>query len=106
MVKKKIEKPKREVTRRQLSRWQLQKRRQRILLGSGILIICAVIGLIGAGIYHQWYIPEYKPLHQTVITVNDTEFDMDYYIKMIKYYGQGMSIQQIYGLVDEVAIYI
>ncbi len=106
MVKKKIEKPKREVTRHQLSRWQLQKRRQRILLGSGILIICAVIGLIGAGIYHQWYIPEYKPLHQTVITVNDTEFDMDYYIKMIKYYGQGMSIQQIYGLVDEVAIYI
>jgi hypothetical protein len=106
LVKKKIEKPRREVTRRQLSRWQRQKKRQRILLGSGILIICAVLGLIGAGIYQQWYIPEYKPLHQIVITVNDTEFDMDYYIKMIKHYGQGMSIQQIYDLVDEVVVYI
>ena len=106
MVKKKVKKPQREVTRRQLSRWQRQKKRQRILLASGILIICAVLGLIGAGIYQQWYVPEYKPLHQTVITVNNTEFNMDYYIKMLKYYGQGMSIQQIYGLVDEVGIYI
>jgi len=106
LVKKKVDKPQREVTRRQLSRWQRQKKRQRILLVSGILIICAVLGVIGAGIYQQWYIPEYKPLHQTVITVNNTEFDMDYYIKMLKYYGQGMSIQQIYDLVDEVVIYI
>jgi len=106
LVKKKVKKPQREVTRRQLSRWQRQKKRQRILLVSGILIICAVLGVIGAGIYQQWYIPEYKPLHQTVITVNNTEFNMDYYIKMLKYYGQGMSIQQIYGLVDEVVIYI
>jgi len=106
LVKKKVDKPQREVTRRQLSRWQRQKKRQRILLVSGILIICAVLGVIGAGIYQQWYIPEYKPLHQTVITVNNTEFDMDYYIKMLKYYGQGMSIQQIYDLVNEVVIYI
>ena len=106
MVKKKVNKPQREVTKRQLSRWQRQKRKQRILLGSGILIILAVLGIISVGIYQRWYIAEYKPLHETVITVNDTEFNMDYYINMLKYYGQGMSIQQIYGLADEVVIYI
>ncbi len=102
MVKKKVEKPRREVTKRQLSRWPRQKKRQRIILGSGILKIFAVLGVIGAGVYNQWYIPEYKPLHQTVITVNDTEFDMNYYINALKYYGQGMSIQQMYGLADGV----
>ncbi|MEE9521170.1 MAG: protein export protein, partial [Dehalococcoidales bacterium] len=61
MVKKKAEKPRREVTKRQLSRWQLQKRRQRILLGLGILVISAVLIVISVGVYQRWYIAEYKP---------------------------------------------
>ena len=109
MVKKKAEKPRREVTKRQLSQWQLRKRRQRILLGSGIFIILAVLGVISVGIYQRWYIAEYKPLHQTVITVNDASFDMNYYINALKYYGQGMPIQDIqemYGLADGVVTII
>jgi len=97
LVKKKAEKPKRETTKRQLSRWQQQRRRQRIIFTSGICIIAAVLALIGAG----WYTAQYRPLHQTVIRVNDTEFDMNYYIKMLKYYGQGMPNQNMYGLADE-----
>lgn len=102
MAKKKAEKPKREVTKRQLSRWQRQKKRQRIILGSGILIILAVLAVIGSGVYNRWYIPEYKPLHETVIEVNDTKFDMNYYIKMLKYYGSGMPIQYMQFVADEV----
>lgn len=98
MAKKKVEKPQREVTKRQLSRWQKQKRSQRIILGSGILIIVAVLAIVGGG----WYINQYKPLHQTVIRVNETKFDMNYYIKMLRYYGGGQSIQDIYALADEV----
>lgn len=103
MVKKKKDKPQREVTKRQLSRWQQQKKRQRIILGSGIFIILAVLTIVAAGVYRHWYIPEYKPLRQTVITVNNVDFDMNYYIKMLKYYGQGMPIQSMYDLADEVA---
>jgi len=99
LVKKKLGKPRREVTKRQLSRWQQQKRRQRIIFGSGIFIIVAVLGTIGAG----WYITQYQPLHQTVIVVNDTEFDMDYYIKMLKYYGEGQPIQYMQFMADTVA---
>jgi len=85
LAKKKREKPRREFTRRQLSRWQQQKRRQRIILSLGIFVIVAALIIVGSG----WYINEYQPLHQTVIRVNDTEFDMDYYVKMIKLYGKG-----------------
>jgi parvulin-like peptidyl-prolyl isomerase len=102
LAKKKTEKPKRELTKRQLSRWQQRKKRQRIILGSGILVIVAVLSVIGAGFYNRWYVPEYKPLRETVIEVNGTKFDMDYYIKMLKYYGSGMSVQQMYSLVDGV----
>jgi len=96
--KGKIEKPKREVTKRQLSRWQQQRRRERIILGIGIFIIVAVLGIVGVG----WYISQYQPLHQTVIKVNDTEFDMNYYIKMLKYYGRGQPSYYMYGLADDV----
>jgi len=102
LAKKKAEKPKRELTKRQLSRWQQQKRRQRIILSLGILVVLAVLGVVGGGVYNQWYVPEYKPLHETVIEVNDTKFDMDYYVKMLKFYGSGMSAQQMYSLVDAV----
>jgi parvulin-like peptidyl-prolyl isomerase len=102
LAKKKAEKPKRELTKRQLSRWQQQKKRQRIILGSGILIIVAVLGIVGSGVYNQWYIPDYKPLRETVVEVNDAKFNMDYYIKMLKYYGAGVSVQQMYSLADGV----
>jgi len=95
LVKKKVEKPQREVTKRQLSQWQKQKRRQRIILGFGIFIIVAVLGIVGVG----WYTRYYQPLHQTVITVNDTEFNMDYYIKMLK-------LNYMYGLTDDVVRFI
>jgi parvulin-like peptidyl-prolyl isomerase len=106
LAKKKAEKPKRELTKRQLSRWQQQKKRQRIILGSGILIIVAVLGIVGSGVYNQWYIPEYKPLHETVIEVNDAKFNMDYYIKMLKYYGAGVSLEQMHYVADSVVTVI
>jgi len=106
LAKKKMKKPRREVTKRQLSRWQQQKKRQRIILGSGILIIIAVLAVVGVGIYNRWYIAEYKPLHETVIEVNDTKFDMNYYIKMLKYYGGGVPIQYMQFVADEVVTVI
>ncbi len=102
MAKKKVEKPKREVTKRQLSRWQQQKKRQRIILGLGIFIVATVLGIMGAG----WYISHYQPRHQIVISVNDTKFNMDYYIKMLKYYGEGMPTQYMQFMADEVVTVI
>jgi len=99
LTKKRVEKPHREVTKHQLSRWQQQRKRQRIVFGAGVFIIVTVLGILGAG----WYITQYQPLHQTVIKVNDTEFDMNYYIKMLKHYGQGQTSQYIQYVADEIA---
>lgn len=91
MAKKKQPRPKREVTKRQLSRWQQQKRRQRFILTVGISIISSVLILVGVGVYHGWYIPEYKTLRQTVIEVNDVSFDMGYYIDSLKFHSAGQT---------------
>ena len=99
---KKVEKPRHEMTKRQLSRWQQQKRRQRFILSAGIAVIIAVLGIFGVGVYYQWYIPEYKALQETIIEVNDTKFDMDYYIKMLKLYGGSASPTELPTLADQV----
>ena len=87
MVKKKGEKPKREPTKHQLSRWQQKKKRQRLFLILGISVIAVVSGVIGGG----WYTNEYRPLQETVIRVNGTEFNMGYYVDMLEVYWQGQS---------------
>ncbi len=102
MVKKKVEKPKGKVTRRQLSRWQQQKKRQRIIISIGISVIAVVTGLVIAGIYYGWYLAEYKPLKQTVIEVNSTKFNMDYYIKALKYHTGGQAVQYIEFLLEPI----
>ena len=84
-VKKKVEKPKREVTKRQLSQWQQQTKRRRLFLILGISVIAVVSVVTGRG----FYITYYQPMHETVIRVNDTEFNMGYYIKMLEFYGRG-----------------
>jgi len=66
-------------------------------MAAGIFVIVAVIGIVGSG----WYINDYQPLHQTVIRVNDTKFSMDYYIKMLKYYGEGQPFQYMEYIADE-----
>lgn len=93
---KKIIKPRREFTRQQLSRWQKEKRRQRIIFGIGAFVIVAVLAIVGS----SWFILDFKPQHETVIRVNDTKFDMDYFIKMLKYFGQGQDVDFVYGQVD------
>ena len=100
MAKKKIEKPKGKPTKRQLSQWQRQKKRQRIIMRIGISVMAVVAGLIAAGIYFGWYLPEYKPLRQTVIEVNGTKFNMDYYVEALKYHSAGQSAQYILFLLE------
>jgi len=105
--KKKVEKPRRALTKRQLSHFKKHQRRQRFIFGGGILIIVAVLVVIAAGVYFGWYVPEVKPLGETVIKVNDAEFNMDYYLKTLKYqiaelesYGFNVDISQASYLAD------
>jgi parvulin-like peptidyl-prolyl isomerase len=111
--KKKVETPKRPLTKRQRSHFKQHQRRQRLIFGGGILIVVAVLVVIGAGIYFGWYVPDVKPLGETVLRVNDTEFSMDYYIKTLKYqiiqlenYGIDVDISQVGYLADSTVVVI
>ncbi len=78
--KKRAEQPKHEPTKYQVSKWQSQEKRQRRFLFIGIAILAAVGGILGGG----WYSKEYLPFHETVIRVNQTEFNMQYYADMLE----------------------
>ena len=94
--KKKAEKPQREFTRRQLSHYQRQKRRQRLIFGGGVFIIAVIVVIVLIG----WYTGEYRPLRQTAIRVNDTEFDMGYYIDALRLSGEGQSAERLQSLAN------
>jgi len=99
---KKAATPHREFTKRQLSQWQRQKRRQRIILFTGIAIVAVVLVTVLVG----WYSNQYKPMHEIVLRVNGTEFNMDYYIKTLKSYGRGQSAPYVQSIADQVLEFI
>ena len=98
MAKKKGAKPQREVTKRQLSQWQRQRRRQRLIQGVGISIIAAIVVVVGVGAY----LTELKPMHQTVITVNDTDFNMKYYMDTLEAWGEEQSPEYIRSIANAI----
>ncbi|MFH1652415.1 MAG: peptidylprolyl isomerase [Chloroflexota bacterium] len=96
--KKKVQKPPRELTRRQLAKWEQQQRRQRLIFIAGASVIGAVLLMILLG----WFISDFLPLRQTVITVNGRHFNLGYYIDSLKIRGQGQQAQTLYSLADQV----
>jgi peptidyl-prolyl cis-trans isomerase SurA len=99
--KKKIAPVVRPPTKRQLSHWQQQKRRQRIIFGAGMTVIAIVVVLIGSGVYFGWYVPEYRPMQETVTEVNGQKYSMRYLINFTtNTYGQYASMALDYALSD------
>jgi hypothetical protein len=97
LSKNKIEKPQREVTKRQLSHWQRESRLQKSVIIAGIVIIAAILIIVGTGVY----LDKYKPYHTTVLKVGETEYSMDYFIDSLVLsvnsspYRQYMSADQL-----------
>ena len=75
-------------TRRQLSHWQKQALRQRIIAIGGIVTVLAVVAVIVSGWYFRQYLPIDKPMHQTVLEVQGQKFNMAYFVDSVKYFDQ------------------
>ena len=100
MAKKKAEKAQHIMTPRQISRWEQQQKRQRLIFITGIAIIALVLVFVGMG----WYYGQYKPRHETAVEVNGTEFTMGYFVDMLKLesaYHQGVDISSVADTVIE-----
>ncbi len=70
----------REVTRRRLARWQQERRRRRITIGVGALVIVATIAIIGYGVYATTIAPE----RVLVATVGDKHLTAADYVTMLR----------------------
>ena len=82
--KKNVEKPQRQITKRQASSIKRQKRRQNFIFYGGILIIAIVLVIVFVGLY----MGEIRPYHQTVLKVYDREFNAQYLMDTAKYFGR------------------
>jgi parvulin-like peptidyl-prolyl isomerase len=69
-------------SKRQLSRWEKEWKRRRILAVVVALVIVAVVGVLVYGYYDT----HYKPWHQPIVKVNGQVFDMRYYVKTLRFY--------------------
>jgi parvulin-like peptidyl-prolyl isomerase len=77
-------------TKRQLSRHKRQQRIQRIMYICGAVFLAALFAFIGWAVWHEVYMP----YHQPAAKINDTTYDMDYYIKTLKLYAKGQDATQ------------
>jgi hypothetical protein len=73
------------VTTRQLTRKEREKKVQRIVIIVSVVVLLIAIGLVGYGYYDS----QYKPYNETILEVNDTKVNMDYYLTMMTAYLQG-----------------
>jgi parvulin-like peptidyl-prolyl isomerase len=94
--KQKIE---RALTKRQVSRWEKQKKQARIIQICAAVIVVLAAGLIAGGIYWEQVMPSQK----VVIKVNDVSFNLDYYTKMLDIITQGATKGQLAAYADMAA---
>ncbi len=68
-------------TKRQLSRWERENRSKRITLLVGSFVVLVVVALVGFGAYAKYVVPP----RETAFKVNGKSFDMDHYVKVMRW---------------------
>jgi parvulin-like peptidyl-prolyl isomerase len=77
-------------TKQQLSRWQRQKKMQRMIMIAGGIFLVIVIAIVGYGIYDA----RIKPFQQRVVKVNEAVVEMNDYLDMLTAYLKGVDVTQ------------
>ena len=72
----------RPASRRQVSRRQREQRLQRLMWIAGAFFLLLIIAVPGYAAYIEYY----RPPRQLVVRVNDTSYNMGYYVKMLHLY--------------------
>ena len=80
-------------TKHQLSKWQRQKRKNRITVIAAAVFLVGILGYVGVGYYDN----AVKPFQEIVISVNDTSYNMGYYVDMLDVQTQGMQPNESYA---------
>ena len=80
MPKKPKAPPHRVPTTRQLSRWQREERKRRIVIALGLLVILIALSIMGYGYYDS----NIAPRHEPAVQVNDKIFDVDFFTRILR----------------------
>jgi peptidyl-prolyl cis-trans isomerase SurA len=82
-----------------LSRWERQKKIDRIIMIALAVFVAGVLATVGFGYYNE----KVKPLQQTVITVNGQSFDMEYYVERLDALTEGADRSRVNAVAGAVA---
>ncbi len=96
--KKKQVKPVINPSKDNLSKWQHRSKISRIIIIAAATFLAVIAGIVVFGLYNN----EIKPLHQPAIEVNNTTFDMAYYIEMLDAYTRNMQAESVGYMVESV----
>jgi parvulin-like peptidyl-prolyl isomerase len=80
-------------TKHQLSKWQRQMKIRRIVIIAAVVFLVGISSWIGYGFYKD---RKDDPLRQVVITVNDSRFNMEYFVDMLDLYTSGVNATELY----------
>ncbi|MFC1930536.1 SurA N-terminal domain-containing protein [Chloroflexota bacterium] len=81
---------KRPLSKQELSKWQKQKKLERITIFSGLVVVLFIMVVVGFGYYTSSYVPareEANRLRQPAISVKDKVFDYQYLHDRLVNYG-------------------
>jgi len=98
--KQKKIKPTKVPTKRQLSRWQRQEKRRRVIIIAAAVFLAGILGYVGYDVGYGYYDAEIRPLREVMIEVNDTSFTTGYYVKLLDAYTEGQDPSQVYYMAD------
>lgn len=73
-----------------------------IIIIAVAIFLAGILGYVGYGYYNS----EIKPFHEVVIEVNDTSFNMDYYVKTFDARTKNIEPSYVYYWTDTIARYI
>lgn len=82
--------PARQMSKRQLSRWERDKKLQRMTYIVAAALGLVLVAVLGVGVFREVV----QPPRETVAQVNDRSFTMDYYVKLYSLRDYILTIQQ------------
>ncbi|MDY7019373.1 MAG: peptidylprolyl isomerase [Chloroflexota bacterium] len=91
--KQKKVKAERTPTKHQLSKWQRHRRTNRIIIIAASVFLAGILGYVG----HGYYNGAIKPFREIVINVNDTSFNMGYYVDMLDAQTKDLQPNEFYA---------
>lgn len=96
-------------TKHQLSKWQRQMKIRRIVIIAAVVFLVGISGWVGYG-YYKDYKASTAAWREVMIEVNDVNFNMEYFVKMLDAFTEGMNSTTISSwgnyFADMVADYI